>query len=174
MNRIFHSKMAVTARGGGACTQFKTKHQSKHQRVLRVSEWEDSRQRAGMLFTTKDPIVWKVFESGLFKRLAWLGTVLRNDKILTGAYYLGLIMVLNIFIFMVQKCAIHYPYIPYFNNDDKIFRGVLSHFWYFLLRKMLSVTVLIFPFKKNALRVITCNVAITICHDWFRQWLGAG
>ena len=34
MNRIFHSKMAVTARAGGACTQFKTKHQSKHQPVL--------------------------------------------------------------------------------------------------------------------------------------------
>ena len=34
MNRIFHSKMAVTARAGGACTQFKTKHQSKNQRVL--------------------------------------------------------------------------------------------------------------------------------------------
>ena len=34
MNRIFHSKMAVTARAGGACTQFKTKHQSKLQRVL--------------------------------------------------------------------------------------------------------------------------------------------
>ena len=36
MNRIFHSrlKMAVTARAGGACTQFKTKHQRQHQRVL--------------------------------------------------------------------------------------------------------------------------------------------
>ena len=34
MNRIFHSKMAVTARAGGACTQFKTKHPSKLQRVL--------------------------------------------------------------------------------------------------------------------------------------------
>ena len=34
MNRIFHSEMAVTARAGGACTQFKTKHQSKRQRVL--------------------------------------------------------------------------------------------------------------------------------------------
>ena len=34
MNRIFHSEMAVTARACGTCTQFKTKHQSKHQRVL--------------------------------------------------------------------------------------------------------------------------------------------
>ena len=34
MNRIFHSEMEVTARAGGACTQFKTKHQSKHQLVL--------------------------------------------------------------------------------------------------------------------------------------------
>ena len=36
MNRVFHNrlKMAVTARAGGACTQFKPKHQSKHQRVL--------------------------------------------------------------------------------------------------------------------------------------------
>ena len=31
---IFHSEMAVTARAGLACTQFKTKHQSKRQRVL--------------------------------------------------------------------------------------------------------------------------------------------
>ena len=30
----FFSEMAVTARASGACTQFKTKHQSKHQRVL--------------------------------------------------------------------------------------------------------------------------------------------
>ena len=36
MNRIFHSEMAVTVRAGGACTQFKTKHHSKHQRVLPV------------------------------------------------------------------------------------------------------------------------------------------
>ena len=31
---VFHSEMAVTARARGACTQFKTKHQSKRQRVL--------------------------------------------------------------------------------------------------------------------------------------------
>ena len=30
----FYSEMAVTARAGGECTQLKTKHQSKHQRVL--------------------------------------------------------------------------------------------------------------------------------------------
>ena len=37
MNRIFHSEMAVTARAGGACTQFKTKHQSKRQRVYETA-----------------------------------------------------------------------------------------------------------------------------------------